>query len=321
MQSQLCNDAMRDNVIENRLPVLTHPLLIVVLPAYNEGKYIGRAIASLRRQSWVDFAVLITDNGSTDETESIGRAAEKEDARFHYFRHPANLGAIGNFNFGRRATESPYFMWMGSHDMIAADFLERHLAALQGDRRLSLSYAHTGWIDENDELFMTTPSSRLEALPRTAIGRYLASASRLSECTAINNVLRRSFMDDMDLENVAGADHIMLSHLAFRGPVNCIAEPLYFRREQLEKRDDYMLRMTGIAGLKKDRVPLVSSYSNDLGNLLQGNPFKHLACAAVRIIIERRYSIETAGFVAFTHYKLTKAYRIMMKYLNKVSHR
>lgn len=43
----------------------------VLMPAYNAQEYIGAAIRSVLKQSFTDFELLIVNNGSTDETESI----------------------------------------------------------------------------------------------------------------------------------------------------------------------------------------------------------------------------------------------------------
>jgi len=41
------------------------------MPAYNAGKYIREAIASVLGQTFPDFELLVINDGSTDETENI----------------------------------------------------------------------------------------------------------------------------------------------------------------------------------------------------------------------------------------------------------
>ncbi|MGZ3873791.1 MAG: glycosyltransferase family 2 protein [Mucilaginibacter sp.] len=47
------------------------PKVTVLMPAYNAGKYIGEAIASVLKQSFTDFELLIVNDGSTDQTVKI----------------------------------------------------------------------------------------------------------------------------------------------------------------------------------------------------------------------------------------------------------
>jgi glycosyltransferase involved in cell wall biosynthesis len=53
---------------------LNNPKITVLMPAYNAGKYIGEAIASVLEQSFTDFELLIINDGSTDDTEKIIRS-------------------------------------------------------------------------------------------------------------------------------------------------------------------------------------------------------------------------------------------------------
>jgi glycosyltransferase involved in cell wall biosynthesis len=49
------------------------PRVSVVIPAYNEEKYLPQALSSLRQQSHKDFELLVVDNNSTDATKDIAR--------------------------------------------------------------------------------------------------------------------------------------------------------------------------------------------------------------------------------------------------------
>ena len=49
------------------------PELSVIIPALNEEKYIGHAIAGLRKQTFRDFETIVVDGGSIDRTCEIAR--------------------------------------------------------------------------------------------------------------------------------------------------------------------------------------------------------------------------------------------------------
>jgi glycosyltransferase involved in cell wall biosynthesis len=67
---------------------------VAVVPAYNEAATIGGVIASLRRHV-PDFDVLVVDDGSTDETSALARAAGAR-----VVRPPFNLGIGGAVQTG-----------------------------------------------------------------------------------------------------------------------------------------------------------------------------------------------------------------------------
>ena len=47
------------------------PELTVSMPAYNKGKYIGKAIEGVLRQEGVDFELIVVDDGSEDDTAEV----------------------------------------------------------------------------------------------------------------------------------------------------------------------------------------------------------------------------------------------------------
>lgn len=49
------------------------PKISVVIPAYNEEKYIGKCLASLQKQTFKDFEVIVVDNNCTDKTAEIAK--------------------------------------------------------------------------------------------------------------------------------------------------------------------------------------------------------------------------------------------------------
>jgi len=57
---------------------MTEPLVSVVLPCYNSEDLIGDAIASIRRQTYANWELIVVDDASTDETVNVIRAIGME---------------------------------------------------------------------------------------------------------------------------------------------------------------------------------------------------------------------------------------------------
>lgn len=53
--------------------MLNKPLISVVIPAYNEEKYLPACLAAIRKQTFKDFELIVVDNNSTDKTAEIAR--------------------------------------------------------------------------------------------------------------------------------------------------------------------------------------------------------------------------------------------------------
>jgi len=70
--------------------VVNHPLVSVMMPAYNAEKYIGTAIESVLAQTYENWELIIVDDGSTDNTYEV--ATMYKDQRIKVVKHDYNAG-------------------------------------------------------------------------------------------------------------------------------------------------------------------------------------------------------------------------------------
>jgi len=95
------------------------------MPVYNGEAYIRNAIDSLLKQTLIDFELIISDNASTDGTESICREYAAQDVRIFYFRQKKNIGAAANFQFVVNHARADFFMWAAYDDTWAESYLRK----------------------------------------------------------------------------------------------------------------------------------------------------------------------------------------------------
>lgn len=100
----------------------------VIIPAYNRGDLLPRAIESVRSQTVTDLEVLVVDDGSTDETASI--VDRCPDDRVRVLRHNANRGPSAARNTGIRAARGKYVAFLDSDDEWRPHKLERQIGRL-----------------------------------------------------------------------------------------------------------------------------------------------------------------------------------------------
>jgi glycosyltransferase involved in cell wall biosynthesis len=99
------------------------------LPAYNHGHKLRQTLNSLLNQSLPNFRLIISDDGSTDETPAILKEYAARDDRIIHMRTPRRLGYIGNarrcFELARKQFPSTeYFAWASDHDIWHPRWLE-----------------------------------------------------------------------------------------------------------------------------------------------------------------------------------------------------
>ena len=147
------------------------------MPVYNAENFIHNALNSLLDQSFKNFIIIISDNGSTDKTKLICENFLKKDKRIQYIRHEKNRGYVWNFNFVLSQAKTEYFMWAGADDIWHPNFIEKNLDFLEKNQNFVGSTSEVElfykiW-EQNDfqKLENTTPEKKYEWV-HPLIGTY-----------------------------------------------------------------------------------------------------------------------------------------------------
>ncbi len=100
------------------------------MPVYNGGALFERALLSVLDQSCREIVVFISDNCSSDETQSICEKYAAIDSRIIYHRQIENIGANRNFDFVLHAAKTEFFMYVAADDFISGNYVEDNLLFL-----------------------------------------------------------------------------------------------------------------------------------------------------------------------------------------------
>jgi GT2 family glycosyltransferase len=104
------------------------PKVSVIIPLYNKGKYIVRALESVFAQTHKDFELILVDDGSTDDGPDTVR--KYDDARMLFVRQ-ANSGPGAARNRGIKESTAPYAAFLDADDEWLPDFLESYLEKIE----------------------------------------------------------------------------------------------------------------------------------------------------------------------------------------------
>ena len=109
-------------------------LVSVVMSTYNYGQYICEALDGLKNQTYSDIEIIIIDDASTDETETIVNQWEKEnDNRFEnflYLKLPRNIGSSFVLNIGFQLARGEYIVIHDSDDISHPEKIEKQVKRL-----------------------------------------------------------------------------------------------------------------------------------------------------------------------------------------------
>jgi glycosyltransferase involved in cell wall biosynthesis len=109
------------------------PMVTIGIPVYNGEEVIEDRVKQILTQTFQNFILIISDNGSTDQTQNICEKLIKNDERITYFRHKENNGPIWNSNFLLNKAVTDYFVWAAVDDIWSKEFLEKNITILENN--------------------------------------------------------------------------------------------------------------------------------------------------------------------------------------------
>jgi len=124
----------------------------VIIPNYNDAKYISRSVRSVMMQSLAPDEVIVVDDCSTDNSIEAIRELQLEFPSLKLIKHALNLGVYGALATGRAATTSEYVMFVAANDFLLQGLIAQAKHCLEKHPGVGL-WSAMGWrVDEEDKL-------------------------------------------------------------------------------------------------------------------------------------------------------------------------
>src|SRR4051794_27303453 len=99
------------------------PLVSVGIPTFNRATVLKRAIESFLAQDYSNLELIISDNASPDETESVCEEYCARDTRVTYIRQRSNRGPRPNFLEVLHRARGPLFICLGDDDWLDSSYI------------------------------------------------------------------------------------------------------------------------------------------------------------------------------------------------------
>lgn len=104
----------------------------IIVPIYNAAAYLRQCLDSLQAQTVTDWEAILVDDASTDDSADIAAEYVQKDARFCLLQQAYNQGQSAARNRGLAQAKGEYIAFLDSDDWWDKDYLEQHLAAIEG---------------------------------------------------------------------------------------------------------------------------------------------------------------------------------------------
>jgi glycosyltransferase involved in cell wall biosynthesis len=126
------------------------PIVSVIIPSYNHERYVGECIQSVLNQTFQDFEIIITDDGSTDRTVEVIEGFT--DPRIKLFKHAGNKGTPVAANHCIRHATGKYVAALGSDDAWYPKKLELQVKYLDEHPDLAVVFSKVDWVDPSGNI-------------------------------------------------------------------------------------------------------------------------------------------------------------------------
>jgi glycosyltransferase involved in cell wall biosynthesis len=127
--------------------------------AYNGMPYIRDAVSSIMAQTFTDWELIISDDGSNDGTREWLRDTLGTHPRVRLFFQDRNLGYVANKNFAHRQAQGEYLTQLDNDDTSAPDRLERQLSAMEQQGVKIVGCGYTRINEAGDTIGVMTESA------------------------------------------------------------------------------------------------------------------------------------------------------------------
>jgi glycosyltransferase involved in cell wall biosynthesis len=186
-------------------------LVSVVIPCYNQTRFLGEAIQSVLKQSYVHFEVVVVDDGSTDNTsEGASRYAEVRCVR------QENMGLAGARNEGIRRSRGSYLVLLDADDRLLEDALQVGLRELEAHPECAFVSRHCRFIAVDGSPLPTSDPTPVE---RDYYETLLRSCCVLTPALVMYQRTLLGYVRRFDTSVSPSADHDLYLRVSSEYPV------------------------------------------------------------------------------------------------------
>lgn len=173
-----------------------NPLVSVIIPCFNKGRYLEETLNSVFNQTYQNFEVVIVNDGSTDEfTNTLLQNANWPKTRII---HTKNQGVVAARNTAVLNSSGKYILPMDGDDPIEPQYMEEAVELLEKDPKLKVVYCDADFFGEINGKW-DLPEYSFEKLLETNI-IFVTAFSRREDFDAIGgwNPNTQYFFEDWD---------------------------------------------------------------------------------------------------------------------------
>jgi glycosyltransferase involved in cell wall biosynthesis len=203
-------------MIDNQ-DIIQEGLVSIITPIYNGEKYIAETIESVLCQTYTNWEMLITDDGSTDKSAEIIRNYQEKEPRILFFQQK-NAGSAVARNNGIRHAKGQYIALLDSDDIWEENFLKSQIDFLE-EKNAILAYASYKRINEkSEECLMPLRARSSVTYKQMLLTNYIGCLTGLYDRTKYGKIYLREELKSLRDDYAYWLDIIRLVGIAYGNP-------------------------------------------------------------------------------------------------------
>lgn len=117
---------------------MDHDLVTIAIPFFNSESYLSYAIQSVLIQTYLDWELLLIDDGSTDDSQKIAKEYSERDKRIRVLCDGNNKGLAARLNETIAEAKGKYYIRMDADDIMFPDRIQKQVAYLNNNTEIDV---------------------------------------------------------------------------------------------------------------------------------------------------------------------------------------
>jgi len=209
-------------------------VISVVVPVYNQERFLEKCIDSLLGQTYTELEIILVDDGSTDKSGAICDVYAKKDARIKVI-HKVNGGLSDARNAGIDIASGDYIAFVDSDDYVAPQMYERMYGALV-ENQADMVVCNCSFVDGDNRLIENRECQFKDCICTNAEmlnGRVATGENYFLTVVAWNKLMPREVFSDLRYPKGKYHEDEFVFHKMYGGvkKIACISDKLYCYRQ------------------------------------------------------------------------------------------
>lgn len=157
-------------------------LVSIITPCYNGSRYITETIESVIKQTYLNWEMIVVDDGSKDNSADIVRRYSKKDNRIMLVQQK-NAGSAAARNNGIRRANGQYIALLDADDLWEPGFLEKQIKFMKEKDAICVFCSYKRIDEKSEEILRPTYAKEIITTKDMMVMNYIGCLSGLYDIT------------------------------------------------------------------------------------------------------------------------------------------